>query len=84
MKIIKFKAKHDAKKDLLNEMLMTTPQVAKATKYSIRSIYQKVGDGTFQEGVHYFRPSKRRLLFRRAAVVCWLKGIDPECLDIKA
>lgn len=71
------------KKQILNESLMTTSEVALTTRFSPKTIYNKIYDGTLREGVHFYRPTKRRLLFRRVAIMCWLKGLDPIILEGK-
>ncbi len=41
--------------------------------YAVKTIYNLVSQDTFKEGIHYFKPTKRKLLFYWPAVEQWIR-----------
>lgn len=41
--------------------------------YAVKTIYNLVSQDTFKEGVHYFKPTKRKLLFYWPAIEQWIR-----------
>jgi predicted DNA-binding transcriptional regulator AlpA len=58
----------------MNDEYLAPDEVCRRTTYSKQTIYNKVCDGTFKLGVHYVKPTKRKLLFKWSAIVAWLEG----------
>jgi hypothetical protein len=44
------------------------------TNYAPKSVYNMVSQGVFKEGTHYFKPTKRKLLFFWPAIEQWIRG----------
>ncbi len=51
-----------------------TKELARRLRYAEQTIYNKICDGTFMEGVHFFKPTKRKLLFDWKAIEVWVEG----------
>jgi hypothetical protein len=43
-------------------------------RYAPKSIYNMISQGVFKEGTHYFKPTKRKLLFSWPAMEQWIRG----------
>jgi hypothetical protein len=43
------------------------------TSYAPKSVYNMISQRIFTEGVHYFKPTKRKLLFFWPAVEAWIR-----------
>jgi predicted DNA-binding transcriptional regulator AlpA len=41
--------------------------------YAVKTIYNLVSRDIFKEGVHYFKPTKRKLLFYWPAIEQWIR-----------
>ena len=41
--------------------------------YTPKSVYNMVSQRVFTEGVHYFKPTKRKLLFFWPAIEAWIR-----------
>ncbi len=46
--------------------------VAMRIGYAVKTIYNLISQGVLQEGVHYFKPTKRKLLFYWPAIEQWI------------
>ncbi|WP_028314663.1 helix-turn-helix transcriptional regulator [Desulfatibacillum aliphaticivorans] len=54
------------------EELLTVRQLAKLTGYAEQTVYNKVSKGEFILGRHYYKPTRKKVLFIRAAIQEWL------------
>jgi hypothetical protein len=55
-------------------LYLYTDQLAELTPWSADRIRHMIKDGTFIEGVHYFRPGGRRPVFKWQAVEQYIEG----------
>jgi predicted DNA-binding transcriptional regulator AlpA len=51
-----------------------TKEASRLTGYSIQTVYNKIHKGAFVEGLHYFKPTPRKILFSRDAIINWVEG----------
>jgi hypothetical protein len=58
------------------EEYLTIAELADRLKLKSKTVQNKMGDGTFRKGVHYFSPSGIGPRFKWSAVVEWLEGED--------
>ena len=58
----------EEKKDYLSIKELCT-----LTSYAPKSVYNMISQRVFREGVHYFKPTKRKLLFFWPAVEAWIR-----------
>ena len=47
-------------------------ELCELTKYKPQSIYNLIHRGIFVKGIHYLKPSKRKILFRWSEIQKWL------------
>lgn len=64
------------------EIYLTVKELSEKIKYSKRSIYNLIYKGNFVKGVHYIKPSRKKVLFIWSAVCKWLDL--PEETNIKS
>lgn len=62
----------------MTEEYLTTQEVATRLKLSPKSIRNKMSQGIFREGVHYFRPKGMAPRFKWSAIQAYI-----ECKEIK-
>ena len=55
------------------EQYLTIAEVAELLKLSPKTIKNKMGSGSFRQGVHYFRPPGMQVRFKWSAVVQWIE-----------
>lgn len=48
-------------------------ELCERTNYAPKSVYNMISQRIFTEGVHYFKPTKRKLLFFWPAVEAWIR-----------
>jgi len=53
---------------------VTIKEMCERTSYAPKSVYNMVSQGVFKEGTHYFKPTKRKLLFFWPAIEQWIRG----------
>ena len=58
------------------EDYLTIAELADRLKLKPKTIQNKMAEGTFRKGVHYFSPSGIGPRFKWSAVVGWLEGYD--------
>ena len=58
----------EAQKDYLS-----IKELCDRTSYAPKSVYNMVSQRVFKEGVHYFKPTKRKLLFFWPAIERWIR-----------
>ena len=56
------------------EEYLTVREVSQRTKFAQQSLYNLIHKGTFLEGKHYFKPTRKKILFVWSEVLSWLKG----------
>ncbi len=54
------------------EELITVEQLAKLTGYSKQTIYNKINKEEFILGIHYLKPTRKKILFMASAIQQWL------------
>jgi excisionase family DNA binding protein len=59
------------------EEYLTTRELCSRIKYSRQSIYNMIHSGALVLGIHYVKPSRKKLLFKWSAMKAWL-GEAPE------
>lgn len=58
----------------MRQKVLTVLQFSEATGYCPQSIYNMIYREMFLLGVHYYKPSSRKILFREDAVDAFLSG----------
>lgn len=53
---------------------VTKKELAVLTRYDEQTISNKIWEGVFKEGVHFFRPTRRHVLFHWPTVEKWIRG----------
>ena len=52
---------------------LSIKELCERTSYAPKSVYNMISQRIFTEGVHYFKPTKRKLLFFWPAVETWIR-----------
>jgi hypothetical protein len=52
---------------------LSIKELCERTSYAPKSVYNMISQRIFTEGVHYFKPTKRKLLFFWPAVEAWIR-----------
>ncbi len=65
-----------------DEIYLTVKELSEKVKYSQQSIYNMIHKGNFIKGVHYIKPSRKKVLFLWSAVSRWLES--PEESNVKS
>ena len=55
------------------EEYLTVKELAERIKLAPQTIYNLISLGRFVLGIHYVKPSPKKVLFKWAAVVAWLE-----------
>jgi hypothetical protein len=63
----------------MTEILITVKELSDIIKFSPRAIYNKIHRKEFKENVHYYKPSKRKVLFIWPRIKEWLEGTHKTC-----
>jgi predicted DNA-binding transcriptional regulator AlpA len=58
------------------EEYLTIPELAERIKFSPQTIYNMISAGRFAKGIHYFKPSAKKVLFLWPAVRAWIERND--------
>jgi len=53
---------------------MSVDELSSAIKFSKQTLYNKIFSGEFVKGYHYIKPSRRKVLFKWAAIEEWLNA----------
>lgn len=53
---------------------LTVSELSPLIKYTEQSIYNLICNGTFTEGLHFFKPTPKKILFKWQAVVRWVEN----------
>ncbi len=62
----------------MNEDYLTIAELSSRLKVKPKTIKNKMANGTFTRGVHYFRPRGLRPRFKWSAMVAWLEEKEEE------
>jgi len=54
------------------EEYLTVKELSERIKYEIQSIYNLIHRGEFILGIHYLKPSHRKILFKWSVILKWL------------
>ncbi|MFC1590977.1 helix-turn-helix transcriptional regulator [Thermodesulfobacteriota bacterium] len=60
--------------DKAEERYLSTKELCDMIKYKPQSVYNMIHDEVFLLGVHYMKPSPRKLVFIHSAILEWMKG----------
>ena len=60
------------------EEYLTVSELAARIKYSTQTIYNFIYTKKFVLGIHYFKPTKKKILFVWSAVEKWLSSTDTD------
>jgi excisionase family DNA binding protein len=63
-----------------NSEYVTVREVTHLLKYSERTIYNKIHKKEFRLHEHFVKPTPKKILFKRSAIMRWLEG-DPDKTD---
>ena len=58
------------------EEYLTVREVSQRTKFAQQSLYNLIHKGAFIQGVHYYKPSRKKVVFLWSAVLAWMKGTE--------
>ena len=61
---------------------LTTKELSNMIKMAPQTIYNKIHKNEFQLGIHYLKPSRKKILFKKSAIMNWLNG-DSEYQPIR-
>jgi hypothetical protein len=53
---------------------LTVTELSLRIKYTEQSIYNLIHNGRFVEGLHFFKPTPKKILFKWQVVVNWIEG----------
>jgi len=56
------------------EEYITAEELATRIKEKRQTIYNRIYKQQWCLGIHYLKPTPRKLLFKWSAIVCWLEG----------
>ncbi len=62
----------------MNEEYLTISELSSRLKVKPKTIKNKMANGTFTRGVHYFSPRGLRPRFKWSAIVAWLEEKEEE------
>ena len=62
-------------KDYLEEYL-TVAELSERIKFSRQTIYNMISTGKFVKGLHYVKPSRKKVLFTWSSTRAWLEDHD--------
>ena len=57
-----------------NEEYLTMEELCQRIKFSKQTVYNWIYQGKFRLGVHYLKPSRKKILFKWLAIKSWLEG----------
>jgi hypothetical protein len=58
----------------MSEEYLTPEELGRMIKFSKQSIYNLIHKKTFLLGVHYFKPTRKKILFKISAIKKWIEG----------
>ena len=64
--------------DAESDEYITVAQLSRRIHYGVQSIYNMISTGIFVEHVHYFKPTRKKILFCWPAVKAWISARAPE------
>ena len=67
---------------LLEYPYLTLDEAAALLRLSPKTVANKVSAGELIQGVHYFRRKGMAARFKRAALIAWLEGRDPDLIPM--
>ncbi len=56
------------------ETFLTVKELSEQIKMAPQTIYNKIHKNEFQQGIHYLKPSHKKILFKESAILTWLNG----------
>ncbi len=59
-----------------NHEYLSVKEVSALTGYQPQSIYNMIHKKTFILNQHYFKPTRKKIMFKRDAVKQWIEGTD--------
>jgi predicted DNA-binding transcriptional regulator AlpA len=60
--------------ELENEEYLTMGELCQRIKFSKQTVYNWIYQSKFSLGVHYLKPSRKKVLFKWSAIKAWLEG----------
>ena len=54
------------------EKYLTVRELSEIIKMAPQTIYNKIYRNEFQLGIHYVKPSRKKILFKELAIINWL------------
>jgi predicted DNA-binding transcriptional regulator AlpA len=67
---------------LENEKYLTTKELSALIKYGQQTIYNLIHDKKLVKGIHYVKPTPKKLLFRWSEMQAWLGEVPSEAGQI--
>jgi len=56
------------------ENYLTVKELGEVFKMAPQTIYNKINKKEFRLGIHYVKPSRKKILFKESAMINWLNG----------
>jgi len=67
----------------MSETYLTPKELGIIIKFSTQAIYNLIHKGTFINGIHYHKPSPKKILFKHSAIQRWIEGNEGIDSEIK-
>ena len=58
----------------MSDTYLTPKELGIIIKFSTQAIYNLIHKGTFINGIHYYKPSSKKILFKLSAIQKWIEG----------
>jgi len=67
--------------NVINEDYLTTDELSKKIKHARQTLYNFIHRGVFQQGVHFIKPSRKKILWIWPEMENWLQKRSAEMTD---
>ena len=68
------RTKEQLLEEFKNEEYLTMEELCQRIKFSKQTVYNWIYQGKFRLGLHYLKPSRKKVLFKWSAIKAWLEG----------
>lgn len=63
------------------DVYLTPEELSQLIKFSKQSIYNLIHKKILIQGVHYFKPTRKKILFKVSAIKIWIEGSHEQNVD---
>jgi predicted DNA-binding transcriptional regulator AlpA len=64
------------------EEYLTVRELSQRTKFAEQTLYNLINKGTLVQGKHYFKPTRKKIIFVWSEVLAWMKGTDSKSTEV--